>query len=200
MITVKERDKKIKKDEKLYKKNYTSISDIIKQLNGRDPKTLHATNYALYRKYNRALNTVKRIEEEGFVTKRFINATQHQCRYINDSNNEVSSKSTIHDITSKTDQCLYITEKQVSYRVLNYPNNNDTIHIEYKSSTANLMELYISNQHQEVIDMNEKLATNPGKDNVSHNEDVHLADYQWFHEKDPQDPFNADVDNNSEHM
>ena len=77
------------------------------------------------------------------------------------------------------------------------------MHIEPTSSPDNLVGKYILNQRQEIIDMNEKVAAVPtysDKDNVSHIEDVHLVDYQQFHEKAPQDRFNADVDNNSEHL
>ena len=59
-------DKLVKKDEKLYEKNYKKICRIVASYNGCIPQGFYTCDNKTYQKYRRSLNCIKKIKERGY--------------------------------------------------------------------------------------------------------------------------------------
>lgn len=71
-------DKLVKKDEKLYEKNYKKICQIVASYNGCIPQGFRTCDNKTYQKYRRSLNCIKKIKERGYVKQSFIDSIQNK--------------------------------------------------------------------------------------------------------------------------
>ena len=64
--------KKKKKNERLYRNNYSKMLEIKKKLNGIDPLSLRTTNQPVYMKYYRASKVIEKIKKKVHCHKKIL--------------------------------------------------------------------------------------------------------------------------------
>ena len=102
---------------KLYKKNYIQINDIIKSLNGINPKSLQTTNQPLYMRYYRSIKAIEKIEKEGSLSLRMIDSIQNEVgnssRTTVDISNDTAKKSNLsNEDTDMNKKVLFDNENE----------------------------------------------------------------------------------------